>query len=305
MHGKTALKSSASPLRGGPRVVETIAELRDALAGPRQQGQTIGLVPTMGALHAGHVSLVEAAAQRCDVVAVTVFVNPTQFAPNEDFERYPRNLEADLALLAASGAQLVFAPAVTEIYRPGNQTSVDVGEVTKKLEGRFRPDHFRGVATIALKLFEIAQPDAAFFGQKDYQQTLVIRRMVADLDVPVRIEVCRTVRDADGLALSSRNAYLSADERQRALAIPRSLELAANLVAGGTSDAAAIAAKMRDLLAQSHVEPIDYVALVDPETLDDVATVSGPTLAVIAAYVGKTRLIDNMLLEPKPAQPKS
>jgi len=279
-----------------PPVVRTRQELRDQIRKVRQSGQSIGLVPTMGALHRGHMSLVEASRNRCDVTVATIFVNPTQFAPHEDFEKYPRTLEADLSLLADAGVDLVFAPATGEMYRPEHETTVDVGAIARRLEGEFRPHHFEGVATVVLKLLCVATPDVGFFGQKDYQQSLVIRRLVEDLDVPVEIEVCPTVRDPDGLALSSRNAYLSLAERQRALAIPRSLEAAAELIRRGTRDAKAIEGGMHATLQDAGVVEIDYARVVDPKTLLPVELVDGRALLVIAAHVGATRLIDNALL---------
>ena len=216
-----------------PRVVSSRVELRAALIAARREGKSIGLVPTMGALHAGHVSLVEASAARCDFTVVTIFVNPTQFAPNEDFRKYPRTLESDLAALAGHGVDLVFTPPTDEIYRPGHATYVEPSGPALPLEGRCRPGHFRGVATIVLKLFNLVQPDVACFGRKDYQQSLVVRRMVDDFDLPIEICVCPIVREADGLALSSRNVYLDAEARRRALVLSRSLRLADELVEAG------------------------------------------------------------------------
>lgn len=279
-------------------LVATRAELAAALVRERAAGRSIALVPTMGALHAGHLSLVDAGRRECDVVVATIFVNPTQFGPGEDFARYPRTLETDLAALAGRGARLVFAPAVDEIYRPGHGTLVDVGPVAEPLEGAFRPGHFRGVATVVLKLFNLVAPDVALFGRKDYQQSLVIRRMVADLDLALRIVVCPTVREADGLAMSSRNVYLSAEERQRALSLSHSLRLAQELVDAGQTDAEVISARMRALLEAAQAR-IDYVALADPDTLAPAARVVAPTVALIAARIGSTRLIDNDILQPR------
>jgi len=290
------MSKARQPASSDVTLVAGPAEIRERVAEARRQGRSIGLVPTMGALHAGHISLVEAAAAQCDDVVVSIFVNPTQFGPHEDFDRYPRPLEADLKLLSTSGARLVFAPSVADMYPAGHETSIDVGSIASKLEGRIRPGHFAGVATVVLKLLNIIAPDVAFFGQKDYQQTLVLRRMVEDLDVPTRIEVCPTLRDADGLALSSRNVYLSADERRRALAIPKSLELAADLIARGEREAATIVAQMRKVLANAGIAEVDYASLVDPDTLNDVSTARGRVLVAIAARVGSTRLIDNILI---------
>jgi pantoate--beta-alanine ligase len=275
-----------------PKVVAQAGELRKLVADARSGGKTVGVVPTMGALHAGHLSLVDAAARECGLVVVTIFVNPAQFGPNEDFARYPRTLEADLRALTGRGAAVVFAPETEAMYAPGHATYVEVTAEALPLEGRFRPGHFRGVATIVLKLFNLVAPDRAYFGHKDYQQALVVRRMVKDLDLPIEIEVCPTVREADGLALSSRNVYLSPAERQRALAIPQSLQLARQLVESGTTDAATIVARMLARLAAADLQ-VDYAALVDPDTLAPVEVVDRPTLGAVAARVGATRLIDN------------
>lgn len=280
------------------KLVTTVAELREALATARRQGKRIGLVTTMGALHEGHLSLVRAARAECDVTVVSIFVNPTQFGPNEDFAKYPRTLDADLALLAGCGTDLAFAPAPEEVYRPGHATSVDPGRVAEPLEGSFRPGHFRGVATVVLKLLNMVQPDMAFFGQKDYQQSLVIRRIVNDLNVPTTIRVCPTIREPDGLAMSSRNRYLSPSARQDALVLSKCLDLAARLVADGQRNADAVAAKMRGLIEQVADARIDYVALADPETLEPVRSIAGPTMALLAVRIGPTRLIDNRLLTP-------
>jgi pantoate--beta-alanine ligase len=265
------------------------------VAEARGAGKVIGIVPTMGALHAGHVSLVDAARRECGFTVVSIFVNPMQFGPHEDFARYPRVLEADIELLAGHGVDLVFAPETESMLRPGHVTHVDVDGPGKPWEGTHRPGHFRGVATIVLKLFNLVQPDRAYFGRKDYQQSLLVRRMVADLDLPIHIEVCPTVREADGLALSSRNRYLTADERERALSISRSLRLARQLVKQGTTDAPAIIARMREVLEAANLT-IDYVALADPESMESVSVVDRSTLAAIAARVGNTRLIDNELI---------
>ncbi len=249
----------------------------------------------MGALHPGHVSLVDAASQECDLTIVTIFVNPTQFGAGEDFNKYPRTLAQDMELLSGHRRRLVFAPSTDVMYAQGHVTHVEVEGPALPLEGAFRPGHFRGVATIVLKLFHLVQPDRAYFGRKDYQQSLVIRRMVRDLDLPIHIEVCPTVREVDGLALSSRNQYLSVEERQRALAISKSLRLAARLVGEGIRDASTVIARMRDVLGESNLE-IDYVALADPDTLEPRAVVDRPTVALVAARVGRTRLIDNELI---------
>lgn len=260
--------------------------------------RTIGLVPTMGALHAGHLSLFEAACRAGDFVVATIFVNPTQFGPNEDFRRYPRTLDADLAALKAIKTDLVFVPEMEQMYGPGHGTFVEVGPVAQSLEGKCRPGHFRGVATVVLKLFNMVLPDRAYFGQKDFQQTRVVGRLVADLDLPIEIRVCPTVRESDGLAMSSRNAYLTADERRQATALNRSLRQAVELLESGECDAAILIARMKDCLRGEPHVAIEYLAIVDRETLESLASVDRPAVALIAARVGTTRLIDNVLLEP-------
>ena len=275
-----------------PRLITDAGQLRKRIAEARREGQSIGLVPTMGALHAGHLSLVDAAAGECDFTVVTIFVNPTQFGPHEDLARYPRDLDRDLAALAGRGVDVVFAPTTDSMYPPGHATYIEMNGPALVLEGAHRPGHFRGVATIVLKLFNLVQPDRAYFGRKDYQQALLVRRMVEDLSLSIEVKVCPIVRETDGLALSSRNVNLSPDERTRALTISRSLRLARELVEQGTTDAATILARMRELLAEARLE-VDYVALADPDTLEPVEVVDRPTLAAVAARVGNTRLIDN------------
>ena len=273
-----------------------IPELRQAVATARLSGCTIGCVPTMGALHAGHVSLIEECRRRTDFVVVTIFVNPSQFAAHEDLSKYPRPLERDLNMCRDAGASLVFVPEVPALYPSGFQTWVTVEEVSKPLEGTFRATHFRGVTTIVLKLFNIVQPDVACFGAKDYQQQTVIRRMVHDLDLPVEVVVCPTVREPDGLALSSRNVYLNKKERTIALSLSQSLALAQERLDAGERDLASITTAMKAKL-QAHPEiQIDYVVIADPDSLEQL-TVSQPSMvALIAARVGTTRLIDNRVL---------
>jgi pantoate--beta-alanine ligase len=279
-----------------PRVLSARRDVRRLVIEAQRQGKSVGLVPTMGALHAGHLSLVEAAASEADVCVVTIFVNPTQFLQGEDFERYPRDLKADLQALSGLGVDYVFAPSIGEMLPPGHSTFIEPPEVARPLEGRCRPGHFRGVATIVLKLLHVIPADIAYFGHKDYQQTLVIRRMVEDLDLTTTIRVCPTVRELDGLALSSRNAYLDPGEREQALALSRSLSLAADRVQQGQRDAAEIVSLVRQELAAAGIHKIDYVALVHPETLAEVRRVDQPTLAAVAAVVGSVRLIDNRLV---------
>jgi pantoate--beta-alanine ligase len=273
----------------------TVLALREQLERARRAGQRVGLVPTMGALHEGHLSLVKRARAECDLVVVSIFVNPSQFGPHEDFSKYPRALENDLSLLRGL-AEIVFAPAGDEVYRPDHATWVEVGEIADVLEGTYRPGHFRGVVTIVLKLFNMVQPAMAYFGQKDFQQALVIRRMAADLNVPVMIQVCPIVREADGLAMSSRNRYLSADGRRRALVLSRSLETAKGLAAKGERKASAIATAIRGTIETAEDARIDYIALVDPQTLQPIETLSAPTLVALAVTIDNTRLIDNCLL---------
>lgn len=279
-----------------PPVITRADELRRQVVAWRAAGESVGLVPTMGALHAGHLSLVSRSAAECRRTVVSIFVNPTQFGPNEDFSRYPRRLENDLDLLSGAGVDLVFAPATEEMYPAGHATFVEVERVTRRWEGAIRPGHFRGVATIVLKLFNAAPADRAYFGQKDYQQSVVIRRMVADLNVPIEVRVCPTVREPDGLAMSSRNAYLKPAERQRVLVLSQSLRRAVELARGGERDARRITAEMRRMIESTVGVVLDYAAIVDPDTLEEVGRLEGPAVALVAARVGSTRLIDNELI---------
>lgn len=281
-----------------PRVIHDPKSLYREVAELRRQGKKVGLVPTMGALHEGHLSLVEAAFQDCDACVVTIFVNPAQFGPSEDLDKYPRTLEADLDALAALGVQIAFVPEADSVYGPRHATWVEVGAVAEPLEGECRPGHFRGVATIVLKLFNMAGADIAYFGQKDYQQAQVIRRMVEDLNVPVEVKVCPIIREADGLAMSSRNAYLNADERQRAASLSKSLRRAEELIAGGATNAEQIRAAIERILVEEGKAQIDYIALADPETLEPVEAVTGKALIALAVRIGETRLIDNCLAGP-------
>jgi pantoate--beta-alanine ligase len=281
------------------RTLRTVPELRAALAGPRRDGRTIGLVPTMGALHEGHLALVRQAAAACDEVVVSLFVNPAQFDDPSDLRAYPRDEGRDVELAAEAGAHFLFAPAPEAVYPPGFATTIRVTGVTEPLEGAHRgAAHFDGVATVVCKLLNMVGPDTAFFGQKDAQQVAVVRRLVADLDLPVRIEVGPTVREADGLALSSRNARLAADERGRALALRRGLDAARGRAAAGERDAASLAAAGREAMRALSVEP-EYLELVRPDTFTPVGELDGtPVLVAVAARVGGVRLIDNDLLDP-------
>ncbi|HLJ91887.1 MAG TPA: pantoate--beta-alanine ligase [Gemmataceae bacterium] len=277
-------------------VVGSIEAVREAVAKARQRGRSIGLVPTMGALHAGHVSLIRAARHETGFVIVSIFVNPTQFAPAEDLSRYPRPLAQDLAICAQEGVDLVFHPDVEILYPPGFRTFVEIHGLQDLLCGASRPGHFRGVATVVLKLFHIVQPDIAYFGQKDAQQARLLQRMVRDLDVPVQLRICPIVREPDGLALSSRNQYLDPDQRREATALYRALQEGHRLVEGGERDAAAV---QRALAERIHTTPgavLDYAAVVDAETLQPLTRLKGTVLLALAVKFGATRLIDNIQL---------
>lgn len=270
------------------------AEVRREVAAARSAGRTVGFVPTMGALHAGHLSLIERARQDAGLVVVSIFVNPTQFGPQEDLARYPRPIEQDLKLCRDADVDVVFLPDAAAVYPPGFDTWVEVDKLSQVLEGASRPGHFRGVATIVLKLLNIVQPDRAYFGAKDYQQQALIQRMVQDLDLPVEIIVCPTVREPDGLALSSRNAYLGAQDRKSAVALSESVQLAATRLSAGDSDIAGVMQAMRAHLESRAGVTVDYAVVADPDSL---ATLSAPQprmVALVAARVGATRLIDSL-----------
>ena len=274
------------------QVVETIAAMR----GARRGFEGLGFVPTMGFLHQGHLSLVARAKAECGAAAVSIFVNPTQFGPNEDLARYPRDLPRDLALLREAGADVVFTPQPAEIYPPGFATAIDVGPVADTLEGASRPGHFSGVATVVAKLFNIVQPTRAYFGQKDAQQTVVIRRMARDLDMPLEVVVAPTVREADGLAMSSRNTYLSPEQRGTATVLFRALSEAERRFAAGERDGEALRRAMLAVLAQEPAAQVDYVSVADPDTLKELQRIERGALASMAVRIGATRLIDNLLL---------
>jgi pantoate--beta-alanine ligase len=261
----------------------------------RHSGKTLGLVPTMGALHAGHLSLVRAAKAACEFTAATIFVNPTQFGPTEDLAKYPRTFAADCALLEAEGVDLLFAPNVEEMYVPKASTWVEVEGEGSRLEGASRPGHLRGVTTVVTKLFHIAMPTHAFFGQKDAAQLAVLRKMVRDLNFDLKIVGCPIVREADGLAMSSRNAYLSVEERKRALVLSRALQAAAQRIAAGETMTEPLMTVMREVFAAEPEVRVDYIAVVDPDTLLPVETIGGGVMLAVAAYIGATRLIDNLL----------
>ncbi|MEM8732703.1 MAG: pantoate--beta-alanine ligase [Planctomycetota bacterium] len=261
----------------------------------RKEGLKVGLVPTMGALHEGHFSLVDRCRDECDIVVATIFVNPTQFGPNEDLDRYPRTMDEDLAGLKRHGADLVFTPSAEELYPAGFSTFVEPPRNALPLEGQFRPGHFRGVTTVVMKYFQIIPAHIAYFGSKDYQQFAVIRSMVEDLDVPVRVQGCETVREKDGLAMSSRNRYLSPDERERALAISAGLFEIKTSVEGGESNVETLKTALNAKLTPA-MDSIDYATIVDATTLNEIESLTNPAVALVAAYVGSTRLIDNITL---------
>ncbi len=271
-------------------------EVRQAVLAARREGKRVALVPTMGALHAGHLSLVEAARTRADYVVVSIFVNPTQFGPGEDFEAYPRDLAHDFDVLHAEGADVVFTPSTEAMYAADAQVSVVPGPLGDVLEGAVRAGHFAGVCTVVAKLFNIVQPDLAFFGEKDFQQLTIVKRMVCDLDLPVRVVPCPIVRESDGLALSSRNVYLSAEERRAATALYRALRTAETLALGGERDVAVLTDAMLSCIAEEPLAALDYAAVCDPVTLAALGSLEGPARALVAARVGTTRLIDNMQL---------
>jgi pantoate--beta-alanine ligase len=280
-------------------VVETIESVRELVKEARGKGKKIGFVPTMGALHIGHISLIEAAKKDCDFIVVSIFVNPTQFGAGEDFEKYPRPLEADLEICRKTGVDVVFNPAPEQMYQAENITWVNVEKLTKTLCGRFRPGHFRGVATVCAKLFNIVGPDVAFFGQKDAQQAVVIRRMVADLKMPLEIVVCPTVREADGLAVSSRNKYLSEQQKKDATYIYKSLQKCEEMIKAGIKDAGRIVREMQKVLNEVPSIEIEYVSIVDAESLQNLDRVAGKVLAAVAVRIGPARLIDNIVVDIK------
>lgn len=281
-------------------VVKRIRDLKTIVRRAKQDGKSVGLVPTMGFLHDGHLSLVRQARRDCDLVVVSVFVNPLQFGPQEDFGEYPRDLDRDCRLLAQAQADVVFAPPVEEMYPQGQAnmlTFVEVHKITERLCGASRPGHFRGVATVVTKLFNIAEPDRAYFGQKDAQQVAVIKHMVADLNMNVTVVPVPTVREADGLAMSSRNTYLSGPERQAALVLSQALAAAQRLLAAGERDAGKIRGAMRQLIAAEPRATVDYISVSDPVYLTEMEQVRAPALVALAVKIGRTRLIDNLVWE--------
>lgn len=283
-----------------PQLIHDCATLRSLVQSLHRQGKTVGLCPTMGALHEGHLSLVRESLKRADVTVVSIFVNPTQFAPNEDFDKYPRTLEKDLELLETvnqGGNVVAFSPSAEEMYPSEFHTYVDVAGVAKPLEGAFRPIHFRGVATVVLKLFLMTQADFAFFGQKDFQQVQVIRQFVRDLNVPIEIVMCPIIREADGLARSSRNRYLDPDARQRALVLCQSLKIARGMLENGCRDRDLIREEIRKTIEIHPSHKIDYIAVVNPDTLlEQGPELTLPVAILLAVKIGETRLIDNILV---------
>lgn len=286
------------------QIIKSVSEMRSYSRQARAQGRSLALVPTMGALHEGHFSLIRNAKRQCDVVTVSIFVNPRQFNSAEDLEQYPRDLEKDLELLRPFKVDAVFAPGDEEMYPEGFSTSVEVGDIAGPLEGARRPGHFRGVATVVLKLFNIVRPTVAYFGQKDFQQALVVRRLIEDLDLDIRFVISPIVRDSDGLALSSRNALLSAEERRVALVLSRSLKRAEQLAQSGESDSYKLRAEIESLFGAEPLAHLDYATIVDPAKLEPVNRVTPGCVALVAARVGKVRLIDNLIFGPPGASPQ-
>ena len=280
-------------------VLRTIPETRRWVQSERTSSRTLGLVPTMGSFHEGHLSLIRRARQSCDRTMVSIFVNPLQFAPGEDYVRYPRDLDRDLSLATREGVAAVFHPETEEMYPNGIVTSIGVGKLGEALCGASRPGHFQGVATVVAKLFNIVQPDLAFFGQKDAQQTLIMKTMTQELNWPLQIVVCPTVREPDGVAYNSRNSYLSAEERSRASVLYRSLRLAENLIHSGARDAAGVEGEMRKMIQDVSGAELDYARVVDPATLEVLQQINGEVLAAVAVRFGKTRLIDNLIIAPR------
>lgn len=283
-----------------PEIITNPAELVQRVEALRAEKKSIGLVPTMGALHYGHLSLALASKEANDVTIVSVFVNPTQFAPGEDYEQYPRTLPDDIEKLAEiGGVDIVFAPFPEAMYPKGFDARVHIGGVTTVLEGKFRPTHFDGVATVVLKLFNLTRPDRAYFGQKDFQQIVVVKKMAADLNIPIEIVSCPIIRESDGLAMSSRNRYLTKRQRQDALVLSRSLEEAEEQIAGGQRDTAVLCADIRQKIEKVEETKVDYVAIVDPDTLVPLERVAGNVVILLAARFGSTRLIDNRVITPR------
>jgi pantoate--beta-alanine ligase len=278
------------------QIAKTIKSIRQLIANARAQGKSIALVPTMGFLHAGHISLIDAAVKQCDFVVVSIFVNPTQFGPNEDLDKYPRDLETDVKICESANAAAIFAPTVNEIYTEKNITWVTVDKLTENLCGKSRPIHFRGVTTVCAKLFNIVTPDKAFFGQKDAQQAIVIKRMARDLNFPLEIVICPTVREPDGLAMSSRNKFLTQDQRKDALLIYKALQQCEKMVSSREHNCQNLIRQMRKILELSPQLDVEYISIVDPLTVRDIEEIADNALVAIAAKIGETRLIDNIIV---------
>ena len=278
--------------------IRTVAWMKEKARAARQEQRIIGLVPTMGALHAGHMALAERAKRECSPVYASIFLNPKQFGANEDLSRYPRPLEADVEKLTAAKLDGLFLPNAAEIYPPGFSSYVSVDGLSEKLEGKSRPGHFRGVSTVVMKLFQIVQPHYAYFGRKDAQQVRIVQQMARDLNLDTEIVVCRIVREADGLAMSSRNAYLAGEERKAATVLYRALQAAQGEIGAGERDALQLQNAMRKVLQAEPWARVDYAVIVDAETFDPVVRISRPAYALLAVHIGKTRLIDNILIEP-------
>jgi len=278
-------------------VARTIKSVRSKVAAARRKGKKIGLVPTMGALHIGHISLIETAVKKCAFVVVSIFVNPAQFGAGEDFEKYPRPLDIDLEICEKAGVDVVFAPSTEQMYRAENLTWVNVEKLTGPLCGQFRHGHFRGVTTVCAKLFNIVAPDIAFFGQKDAQQAIIIKRMVADLNMPLKIVVCPTVRQPDGLAVSSRNQYLTEQQKKDATLMYKSLQKCQEMIDAGITDSRKIITQMRKILSQAPSIKIEYISVVDAETLQTIDHITGKVLTAVAVRIGPAQLIDNILLD--------
>ena len=284
-------------------IIRTISWMKETVRQARAENHVIGFIPTMGALHEGHLSLIRRARVDCSRVYASIFLNPTQFGPNEDLSRYPKTFESDVEKLTAAGVEVLFAPEINEIYPPGFRTYVNVEGLSERLEGRSRPGHFRGVATVVLKLFEIVQPQFAYFGRKDAQQVRILQQMATDLNLNVEIVVCPIVREGDGLALSSRNTYLNSEERRAATVLRRALEEARRELNAGTRDALQLQTALRKILSNETLARVDYVEMVDAESFEPVSSVGArPVYALLAVFIGKTRLIDNLFIEPAGGQ---
>jgi pantoate--beta-alanine ligase len=284
-------------------IIRTISWMKETVRQARAENHVIGFIATMGALHEGHLSLIRRARVDCSRVYASIFLNPTQFGPNEDLSRYPKTFESDVEKLTAAGVEILFAPEINEIFPPGFRTYVNVEGLSERLEGRSRPGHFRGVATVVLKLFEIVQPQFAYFGRKDAQQVRILQQMATDLNLNVEIVVCPIVREGDGLALSSRNTYLNSEERRAATVLQRALDEARRELNAGTRDALQLQTALRKILANETLARVDYVEMVDAESFEPVSSIGArPVYALLAVFIGKTRLIDNLFIEPAAGQ---